>query len=332
MNSRPQPDSNADEQAALWAARLEGSSLSAADRTALDVWLAADPTHRPLLSGYCQFSATLEVQLPALLRAGAIAMPAMAEPARPRSAWSFAKLAGVTGAIAAATVLGFWFARPHRGPEDFSAPPGQRQTITLGDGTHVELNAQTNLQFVTRDGERRARLLEGEAFFVVTKNKAQPFTVETPRGSVRVTGTTFDVRTDAATFEVTVVEGSVRVSPGVAGAAKSSAVELGANDRLSVRNGEVSTHKLSRDALEDLLAWRQGAVVFDDERLDAALARFARYSGRSIQVSAAAGELLVGGRYGLDDLDGFLLQNEQLWGIRTTKEPGGALRVGLNSE
>ena len=49
MNPSPRPiDPTADEQASLWAARLDGSVLSAADRTALDAWLARWPLFRSL--------------------------------------------------------------------------------------------------------------------------------------------------------------------------------------------------------------------------------------------------------------------------------------------
>jgi transmembrane sensor len=331
MNSTFSQDPAADEQAALWAARLEGSKLSAADREALDVWLEQSPDHRARLSRYCQFSADLEVPLSALVHAGAIARPPV--PSHARSRWSFPKLAGLAAGMAAAAVLAFWITRSDHPVESFTSPAGQRQTLRLADGTTVELNARTNLQFVNRGGERRARLVEGEAFFVVSKDKTRPFTVETPAGTVRVTGTTFDVRADSAALDVTVVEGAVQVVPSVAGGASGpSMVDLGAGDGLSATARGVIARKLSAEAMENLLAWRQGKVVFVDEPLEAALARFARYHGRSIQVSPAAGKLLVGGIYRLEDLDGFLLQNEEALSIRTVREPGGSLRVGLRSE
>lgn len=325
----------AEEQASLWAARLEGANLSASDRAALEAWLAEDAGHRALLSNYCQFSADLEVSLPALVDAGAIAMPG---PKRARAQAAFPKIAATLGALAAALVLGFWAVKPAARLENFAAPPGQRQAFTLADGTRVELNAHTNLQFTERAGERHARLVEGEAFFVVSKNKARPFIVETPSGSVRVTGTTFDVRTDAAALDVTVIEGSVQVQPGaVTGAREATSIALGAGDRLSAAAGVgVTTARLSPEALDDALAWRQGIVVFVAEPLDAALARFARYHGRSIQVSPAAAKLPVSGRYSLDDLAGFLTAIEESpslpAGLRTVKEPDGILRVGLRTE
>jgi transmembrane sensor len=57
-------DSVADEQAALWAARLDGDVLDGNMRAELDEWLAQKSTHRALLSQYCEFGADLEEQIP----------------------------------------------------------------------------------------------------------------------------------------------------------------------------------------------------------------------------------------------------------------------------
>src|SRR4030095_8643261 len=54
-SSQPIHDSIADEQAALWAARLDGDTLDDAQRAELETWLAQKPHHRALLSRYCQF-------------------------------------------------------------------------------------------------------------------------------------------------------------------------------------------------------------------------------------------------------------------------------------
>lgn len=332
MNSNAQPRSAASDQAALWAARLEGSTLEASDRAALETWLAEDPSHRTLLSNYCQFSADLEVILPALVETGAVRMPA--KPKRERSFWRPSRLASLSAAAAAVFAFGFWFARPADHFENFAAPPGQRQAFTLDDGTRVELDAHTTLQFTQRGKERRAKLQGGEAFFVVSKDKSRPFIVDTPTGSVRVTGTTFDVRTDVAMLDVTVVEGSVQVQPGEAtGVHETTSVALGASDRLSASNGGVTVRKLTAEALEERLLWRQGIVVFDGEPLSAALARFARYQGRTIQVTPAAASLHVSGRYSLDDVESFLAGfQEGDDALRFNRTPDGVLHVSRRSE
>ena len=297
-------DPAAEEQASLWAARLDGSVLSAADRLALDDWLAGHPARRPLLSRYCQFSADLEQQLPLIegIKERPAGNPTALTTAQPRPWLRRPLMAGAALSAAAAVALVLWLARPRTQFENIATPVASRSALTLVDGTRVELNAQTSL-LVELDGrERRVRLASGEAFFTVAKDPAHPFTVETPGGAVRVTGTQFNVRTEAAVpFEVTVLEGSVSARPAGANGASPAPLALTAGDRLA--EGTVS--RLSAGALDNALAWRSGQVVFVDTPLQEALARFARYHGRGITAAPAVAGTNIGGRFSLDDLDGF---------------------------
>ena len=320
-----------DEQAALWAARLDGSALTAGDHTALDAWLAGDPARRALLARYREFGADLERRLPALVAAGAVTMPA--PPAVPRPGPWLRWAAPVVLAAAAAAALLLWTGRAPTQSADVATPLAQRQTLTLADGTQVDLNAQTNLRIEIGPKERRVRLAAGEAFFAVRKDPARPFLVETSAGSVRVTGTRFDVRTEAAdVFEVTVVEGTVQARPGDAGGLAAAPVRLTAGDRLSAGPDGVAVHPLSSAALDAALAWRQGQIVFDGVLLREALARFGRYHGRGISASAGAAELRIGGRFSLDDLDGFFAALEEVLPVRVTRNQNGTVQVSLRAE
>lgn len=333
MNSSPDhSDPTVEEQASLWAARLDGSVLSAADRTALDEWLAGHPARRAQLSRYCQFSADLEQQLPLIegIREQSAEIPAP-KSAQPLPWLRRPLMAGVMLTAAAAVALMFWPARPQR--ENIATPVAQRQTLTLADGTVAELNAQTSLRIEIDRKERRVRLAAGEAFFSVRKDPARPFTVETPAGSVRVTGTKFNVRTESpAALEVTVLEGSVQAQPEKADGPPAAPVQLGAGDQLSAGSAGTAVRTLSDAALEDALAWRQGQIVFEDVPLRETLARFARYHGRGITAAADAAELRVGGRFSLDDLDGFFAGLEEVLPVRVTRNPSGTVLVGRRNE
>lgn len=263
----------AEEQASLWAARLEGSTLSAQQRLELDAWLEADPLHRALLSSYCQFSADLEQHLPLLEGIRNRTAEIHQAPAPVLSPfWSRWPLwAGVT--LAAAAAVAFLFARPDGTQfENFATPVAQRQALTLADGTHVDLNAHTSMQVELDRTTRRVRLASGQAFFEVTKDPNRPFIVETPAGTVRVTGTAFDVRTEPGLFEVTVQEGRVQVNPSAA----SAPAQLAAGDQLTARSTGVDTRNLSPGEISNTLLWRRGQVVFKGVRLDEVLARVSR--------------------------------------------------------
>lgn len=328
-SSQPHHHSVADEQAALWAARLDGDSLDRAQRAELDAWLAQNPAHRALLSQYCQFSADLEERLPALVAAGGVSMPAPA-PSPRRRRWTFPRLASLTLAAATAVTVTFIVMRPAPPVENVSTSPGQRSTQTLADGTRVELNANTSLRFENSKTERRVRLAGGEALFMVTKDATRPFFVETPAGSVRVTGTQFNVRTAAAatTFEVTVIEGSVQVRAAAPDPAAGAApIMLGAGDQFSATSAGGTKHALSADELDDALAWRQGQIVFRDVPLREAVARFAQYHGRAINVDPAVASETIGGRHSLEDLSGFLAGLEVALSVKVNYDLAGAVTV-----
>jgi transmembrane sensor len=333
MNPSSQPSAHADEQASLWAARLDGSELSAADRRELAAWLAADPAHRALLSSYCQFSADLEQQLPLL--AGArdelAETPTASRAARPLSRLRRPILAGATLAAAAALAVFLWPGRPQNHSQNLGTPVAVRQNYTLPDGSHLELNARTAAVVELTATERRVRLAGGEAYFRIAKDPARPFFVETPAGSVRVTGTEFNVRTESATsLEVTVREGSVQVRPGGAGAPR----QLRGGEQLVSEGRTVEVHTLDAGRLADALAWRQGRIVFADTPLRDALARFARYHGRTLTATDGAAQKRVGGNYSLDDLDGFLafLEETEGMGLHLTRGTDGSIRIGLPDE
>jgi transmembrane sensor len=100
----------------------------------------------------------------------------------------------------------------HRYPL-YATDVGERRSITLDDGSTVDLNARSQLRVEFSKTERRVELLGGQALFQVTKDKARPFIVKSGEATVRAVGTQFDVyRRDSGTT-VTVLEGRVAVYP-----------------------------------------------------------------------------------------------------------------------
>ncbi len=73
-------------------------------------------------------------------------------------------------------------------------PKGERSTVTLPDGSTVQLNSESHLKFISdfRSSKRKVSL-QGEAFFDVTHDHTRPFVVEIQDLSIEVLGTRFDV-------------------------------------------------------------------------------------------------------------------------------------------
>jgi transmembrane sensor len=88
---------------------------------------------------------------------------------------------------------------------------GERRSITLADGSTVDLNARSKLRIEFTKDERRVELLGGQALFQVAKDKNRPFIVASGDATVRAVGTQFDVYRKAGGTTVTVLEGRVAV-------------------------------------------------------------------------------------------------------------------------
>lgn len=313
-----------DRQASVWTARLEAGPLNDADRTALAAWLEAEPEHRWALSRYREMCAQLTAQIPVLTDADEV--NALVARVATRHRWRRVSTRVLAAAAVVALAAGVW----HLLPEKMETRPAERRALALADGSRVELNAQTQLQISLGRHERRVTLVRGEAFFRVAHDPARPFFVATPAGAVRVTGTVFNVRATAAgRAEVTVLEGTVQVQPAAAAeAAKTSApVPLAAGAQAVVSGSGVTVCALSAEAVQNVTAWRVGQAAFESEPLAAALDRFAAYHTQLITVAADAAALRVGGRYSLDDLDGFLAAVEQSLPVSVVHGADGSVRV-----
>ncbi len=101
-------------------------------------------------------------------------------------------------------------------------------------------------------------------------------------------------------------------------------------NNLSAAAGIITRQALSATALENALAWRQGQIVFDGRALaggpcPASPATMAA----AITATADAAKLRVGGRFSLDDLDGFFAALEEVLPVRVTHHLNGTEQVDL---
>src|SRR5579859_13788 len=86
---------------------------------------------------------------------------------------------------------------------------GEQRSLTLADGSTIELNALSRVRVHFTATERRIDLLDGQVLFHVTHDAARPFIVHSGAASVRAVGTQFDVDRLSGETIVTVVEGRV---------------------------------------------------------------------------------------------------------------------------
>jgi transmembrane sensor len=88
----------------------------------------------------------------------------------------------------------------------------QTRIDTLPDGSVVTLNKHSQLRYPDQfKGTNRTIALQGEAFFNVTPDKSKPFIIQVNDVTVKVVGTSFNVRSENGTTEVIVETGVVQV-------------------------------------------------------------------------------------------------------------------------
>ena len=165
--------------------------------------------------------------------------------------------------------------------QTITVPAGQRINITLVDGTNVWLNARTSLSYPAKFGKNnRQVVLDGEAYFDVTKDKSKPFIVQTDNYNVEVLGTQFDVNAYSETgeFETTLMSGSVKVASASDSTQK---ITLKPNNKVFLQDG-----KLHVTAVDDYnpYRWKEGLICFKNETFTSIMKDFEKYYGLTIQV------------------------------------------------
>jgi transmembrane sensor len=210
------------EEASTWFVELNEGRVTDKVREQFSDWLRASPEH---VRAYLQIFALWE-NAP-LLGKGAEDVEALIARARatgnvvrvgndrqPSSVRSRRFVTPLRSALAASLVLvaiGIIVWLQQRGV--YETAIGEQRSLTLADGSTIELNAQSRVRVHFTAAERSIDLLEGQVLFHVTHDSARPFIVHSGAASVRAVGTQFDVDRLSGETIVTVVEGRVAVLP-----------------------------------------------------------------------------------------------------------------------
>jgi ferric-dicitrate binding protein FerR (iron transport regulator) len=118
------------------------------------------------------------------------------------------------------------------------AATDRSQADTLPDGSVITLNKYSSLTYAGKfNKDDRNVELQGEAFFHVTPNKNKPFIIHVNGITVKVVGTSFNIKTTGTKTEVIVETGIVQVSN------SRHTVELTPQEKLSVIEPEAALTK-----------------------------------------------------------------------------------------
>lgn len=215
-----------------------------------------------------------------------------------------------------------------------STPAGGQYQVMLPDGTQVMLNASSSLRYPQVFSETAERVVEfeEEGYFEVVSDSDRPFVVTTASAHghqyIRVLGTEFNINSyDRETaILTTLVGGRVAVSGDVAGHVL---LESGQQSIFQSVRETASIVRRERADLNEVLAWRDGLFVFNNEPSPDLLKRVSRWYNVAFTYEGDLGDVMFQGNYFRDKELLNLLKNLEATGsvsfgsTKPTRTKGG---------
>jgi len=293
--------------AAAWCARMEKGELSSAEDLELRNWLADDPRRREAFESVSRMMTDpaltvalravddhTELELERAMRPLAAVRPSAAI-GRRYATW-FPAAVGAALVIAGALWLaGPWMNGPVTRVFVVSTAPGETRTVSLPDGSSIELSGHTALTVQMTSKQRIVHMGQGEAFFTVTPDSDRPFVVTAAGGRVQVLGTAFDLSETHDGLELAVHHGRVAFSSDKQFA---PTIEVAAGERANMQDGVASAIRRFDPRNGD---WRNGWLQTDGITLAALAQRLNRGFGVNVSVDPELADKRIAGRFRLDD-------------------------------
>ena len=158
-----------------------------------------------------------------------------------------------------------------------STAKGETYQVRLPDGTMVELNAASKINYPTSFAKLKNRsiTLSGEAYFQVAKDKKHPFIVTIGKQEVTALGTQFNIKAydDDASIKTTLLEGSVKVST-IGNRNSYDRTLMPGQQATYSGSGGISIKEVDT---EEAVAWRNGFFIFDNETMETAMRKISRW-------------------------------------------------------
>jgi transmembrane sensor len=183
-------------------------------------------------------------------------------------------------------------------PYAYESAGGERRTVTLEDGSTVELDVDTRIGISMSAERRQIELIAGRAVFDVAHDASRPFSVTAANSRTTALGTKFQVRRDDANVVVTLAEGSVAIDRGekiTGGEAWSERLSPG--EQISI---DTATQRRQRQRVDVniTMSWMQGRHIFRGTPLHVAIDEVNRYATKKIRLGdASLANLPVAGNF-----------------------------------
>lgn len=192
------------------------------------------------------------------------------------------------------------------------------QSVTLPDGSVVTLRKGSTITYKPDFNQtERSVQLEGEAFFQVRHNEGRPFWVFTPKVQVKVTGTSFLVRSGSSREEVMVASGRVEVM----NREKKDQMVLVAGQEAVLYSNRWQQLPLTDS---NYMAWQTGVLDFRDASFQKVLEDLERYYAVPIKAdtreSAGVEKISITVRFRNQPLEQVLDELTLITGLQTRRQ------------
>lgn len=176
---------------------------------------------------------------------------------------------------------------------EIQVPKGGHYQILLEDGTKIHMNAESTLRFpVQFSTDVRQVELVGEAYFEVAKDVSRSFFVKTPKQTVHVLGTAFNISAyPESHVKTTLVEGRVDV---LCAWESENNVALSPGEA-AVSNMDCGSIEVVDCDLDEELAWHNGYFIFTNEPIVEIMSRVARWYDVEIAYEGDMDDVRLGG-------------------------------------
>lgn len=160
--------------------------------------------------------------------------------------------------------------------------------IQLSEGTVITLRKGSKLSLPENYGKNiRQVRLEGEAFFEVTHDTQNPFSVITPKSIIKDIGTAFLVQSLDSTEQVTVTEGEVSFNDKKE---SKTPVVLRAGESAILKN-EIPQRKIIDTS--NLLSWESKTLIFNNTPLSLVTGDLENYYKVDIEVTGSLDSIQI---------------------------------------
>ena len=323
-------------EASEWIARLTADDVTPEDRARFEAWAAGHPLHA---RAYDDLSRTYQelvnagpwvraVSFAQSMNEAAVAQAPHVFRGSARRRWILAGAAALVLIAVSAT----FYVKPWTSNTLYTTAIGEHATVSLPDGSTLELNSNSAASVEYSKAARVIHLRRGEAFFSVTHDAQRPFWVVGGGSWVRAVGTAFNVYLKTGDVLVTVSEGTVRLgsaeplsggTPSDAALAGTPITVLTAGEQADLRGSATATRKLSSAEVQRSVTWREGTVYFENQPLSDVVEELGRYTTVHLVIDDAnVRHLPVGGTFQASPqgTEALLTMLEQGFGLTVRRE------------